>query len=51
MEKNENGNSGGKRTVKDLTVKRAASVKGGHDMGGTVHAASVRITSPGTAKA
>jgi len=29
MEKKENGKSGGKRTVKDLRVKSAASVKGG----------------------
>ena len=29
MEKKENGKSSGKRTVKDLTVKSVASVKGG----------------------
>ena len=49
MEKKENGKSGGKRTVKDLAVKSAASVKGGHDFGPTKHASSVRVTARGHA--
>ena len=43
MKKKENGNSSGSRTVKDLTVKGASSVKGGFCAAGT-HIKEATIT-------
>jgi len=43
MEKKENGKSSGTRTVKDLTVKGASSVKGGFCAAGT-HIKEATIT-------